>query len=718
MLDRVKQRFLQRLMTGSLGMYKEIPSDKGTDHPAGELKDSKKRAAYLLSQMSTDERIAYISGVDDLAIRAIDRLGIPKVYCSDATSGVRCFGPATSFPAAIAFAATFDVELIEQVGRAIADQALARGVSILLAPGVNLARTPVCGRNFEYMGEDPLLAGSIASAYIRGVQSKGVITTVKHFACNESEYDRHRSNSVIDERVLHELYLTPFRMAVREAGSGGVMSAYNQINGRYASEHDYLLEQVLREQWGFDGFVISDWNSLYSTEGPIRAGLDLEMPKARWLSEKRVRKALSSGSITMEMIDSMVFDLLHTLIRFGVFDRPAVAEEPAYSYISAAEIASRCAEEAIILLKNDEGLLPLEPRGIENIVILGPNGLKTATGGGGSSYMIPKEVVSIYDQARNAYPASNVTYIETRRGNIHPRDRAEVASADVVIVAAGFDHVSESEGYDRSWELPSGQSRLIRQAASLNGSVIVLLLGGGAMECAGWIGDVKAVLHGLYLGENTSSALLDVITGKVNPSGRLPFTMGCRLEDYPSMMGERRKREKMSLLRVYGPQGRRWPRKVQDELYHEGFDVGYRGFDHLGTKPLFPFGFGLSYTTFTVTEPRVMNHDQQLGCTVTCRVTNTGPVSGAYVLQLYVHALNSSVYRPEKELKGFSKVYLDPGESREVSIDLAEAAFAFYDPETSSWLTEPGEFELLLADDATSVVHRLSYHHLAQLLNE
>ena len=377
MLDELQKKRLANMMNGeskedndSVSMHKKAVED--TDFmgrkDSGQTVES--HVGTLISAMNLEEKVRMLGGYKALGIHGIPRLGLPSVWCSDATSGLRCFPDGTVFPAGVAMAATWNPALIEQVGAAIGEEFRAKGVSILLGPGVNIYRVPTCGRNFEYMGEDPHLAGKTAAAYIRGAQASGVITTIKHFACNNSDYDRHKTDSVVDERTLREIYLPAFKMAVQEGGSKGLMTSYNPVNGIYASENRHLITEILRDEWGFDGFVLSDWNSLYSTTGPIKNGLDLEMPNGKWLNMGTIQPLLESGEIEVSDLDNMLRRLLRTLFKFGVYDRPQVDTNAKFYCSEHLALAEQAALESIVLLKNEKNLLPLTPNKVKNIVIL------------------------------------------------------------------------------------------------------------------------------------------------------------------------------------------------------------------------------------------------------------------------------------------------------------------------------------------------------------
>ncbi len=701
MFDRLQQRFLQYMMRRFVGNYNHTIPPGSTTVQGGDPEDAERRARNLLNEMSLSEKIDYISGIDSFATKEIPRLNIPRIYAADATSGVRCFGDSTNFPAGVAMAATWNRELIERVGDVVGKECRAKGASILLGPGVNIARVPTCGRNFEYMGEDPYLAGEMAASYINGVQRNGVITTIKHFACNNSDYDRHKTDSVVDERTLHEIYLPAFKKAVREAKSIGVMSSYNPINGVYASENAYLLQEVLREEWGFDGFVMSDWNSLYSTEGPIRNGLDIEMPGAKWLNEKNIQEAIDKKSISMKQIDGMVFNLLKSFIQAGIFDRPTVDANAPLKSKEHRSIALQTSDEAVVLLKNKRALLPLDRQKVHRIAVVGNNGLVTATGGGGSSYLIPEEGMhSIYDALRLSNSHGEVQYITSSRGLVDERDINFIVKADAVVIATGFNYISESEAYDRSWELPDHQQRLIEQMTAVNRNCIVILHGGGAMGCTPWIDVSSAVIHAMYLGQEAGNTIARILYGETNPSGRLPFTMAEHFDDYESVKNYVKDPAKMEMKRVKGGQGNPDKRKITKIEYKEGLKVGYRD----TMKPLFPFGHGLSYTKFSLFKLQIQKDEEKLfPITVSSTVKNTGKVRGKEVIQLYIHDKEASVYRPEKELKNFFKIDLDPGRQKKISMVLHEEDFSFYDTQTHSWILEPGVFTILIGVSSSDI---------------
>lgn len=653
-------------------------------------------AKEIFSQMTDDEKILYIGGVDGFAIRGIDRLGVPKLFTSDATSGSRGWdAPVTIFPSNVAMTATFNKELMHDAAYQIGREARALGIQILLAPGINIARVPTNGRNFEYMGEDPYLAGQMAAAYIKGAQEGGVGTTVKHFACNNSDYDRHKSNSVVDERALHEIYLPAFKMAI-EAGSLGIMTSYNQLNGEYASQNQYLIDEVLRKQWGFDGFVISDWTSVYDTVAPLKCGVDLEMPKAKFMSLKKVKKALKSGKVTMADIDKKVLNLLNALEKLGAFSRPIVDTTATVPSQEAKNVSLKTAQEAIVLLKNEKALLPFDVDG-KKIVLLGCQSRTVPTGGGGSSFIIAKKTIENLSSALSQRGAT-VTSLESNKWQ---NLSAIVKDADLVIVQTGFNRILESENYDRSYAFSIEDQKAINEISKINDKLLVIVHSGGDYDTEGWIDSATSVLNAYYLGENSSEALCDVIDGTVNPSGRLVHTIAKGLNDYQSVRNYYEDYDKFSFTRMFIGQGHPKLRKVKDIKYAESIMVGYRDFQTNNKEVRYPFGYGLSYTSFEYSDLSITEKDRQL--LVTAKIKNNGKVAGAEVVQLYIHPLSSSVFRPYSELKGFEKVFLEPNEEKVVSFVLKDEDFSYYEVDNHSWCLDEGEHEIMLCSNSDDV---------------
>ncbi|MGL4370262.1 MAG: beta-glucosidase family protein, partial [Spirochaetota bacterium] len=626
------------------------------------------KAETILKKMTLDEKITMIGGYKNLAVHGNERLKLPVVWSTDASAGVRCYGRSTAFPVPIAMTATWNRALMRSTGTALGEECRAKGVSILLGPGVNICRVPTNGRNFEYMGEDPYLAAELVVPYIKGVQEQGVITTVKHFACNNSDYDRHRTNSQVDERTLNEIYFPAFKAAVQKAKSYSVMCAYNPVNGVFASENRYLLTEVLREQWGFKGFVISDWTCVYSSKGPLKAGLDLEMPFGKFLSAKKLKALIKKGTLSEADVDRAVRNLLRVFFEAGVYSRSS-RDMTLPEYCEAhGKTALDTAREAIVLLKNERSILPLKKTALKRIAVLGHLAEDTETCGGGSCCVKSYDKVNILDGIRKeCIGAVAVDFVQSKNGKISSPEK--IRQADAVIICAGYTKVEESEAFDRKWGLHNKQEKLIRSAARLNPNTVVVLTSGSALDTSAWIGDVPAVLHSFFLGQSAGTAVADILFGNVNPSGKLPFTMAKRFGDYAAVHSYVRKPHKMSILRVWGPQGISYIRRIRTMKYREKLMVGYRHFDTNRVEPQFPFGHGLSYTSFSIGNPVLSKRSFRAGDTVTVDlvVTNTGACAGAEVVQLYIRDEVSALPRPEKELKGFEKVFLNPGESAKVS---------------------------------------------------
>ncbi len=695
--------FVSRKMDGvedgdSVAMHREnvedmdfrgLPDD---GRPGEELCDS------LLSDMTLEEKIRFAGGYKKLGIHPLERLGLPSIWCSDASAGMRCFPGGTAFPAPVLMAATWNRSLIRKIGSHIGEEFRHKGISVLLGPGVNIYRVPTNGRNFEYMGEDPYLAGKMASSYIQGAQESGVITTVKHFACNNSEYDRHKLSSNVDERTLREIYLLPFEMAVKEGKTLAVMSSYNPVNGVWASENRRLLTEILREEWGFEGFVISDWNSLYSTAGALKSGLNLEMPSGKWLSEKKIKGLIRKGIVSEEELDLFIRPLLLTLLKKGVYHRPQIDSSARFSCPEHRETALQAAAEGMVLLKNRDALLPLDRERGGTILVTGRMASGTETGGGGSSYVHTQRGTDFLTGLRNFDSRWNVEHLPwSEERAFNESDRVRIRKADIVLYCAGFNHIEESECWDRSWELPGRQGEEIGNIGLLNENLIVTLTAGGGVESSSWLGAVKGLIHTFYLGESAGPALASLLFGETNPSGRLPFTMAKNWADFASTSFYVSDPEKTSPGQVFTGQGNPMVRRMRTMEYGEGLNVGYRHFTTSRTQPQFPFGYGLSYTTFGCRSLKVslpLKEDEYV--TAVCQVENTGGREGAAVLQLYVHDAESRLYRPEKELKGFEKVFLKPGKSEKVSFSLKKRDFMYYDPEASDWVLEPGEFTIIL----------------------
>jgi len=657
-------------------------------------------AKRLVNAMHEDEKLSLLSGIDEFCIPGVPRLGLKPVWTSDATMGIRGWkSSVTDFPASIAMAATFNTVLIEQVGSVIAKECRSLGIGMLLGPGVNLARVPVCGRNFEYFGEDPYLCGELAASYIQGVQKEGVIATVKHFACNNSEYDRHKTNSVVDERSLRELYLPSFKRAI-EAGALALMTSYNPVNGIYSSEHPYLLGSILRGEWGFEGLVVSDWNSLYSTGKALKDGVDLEMPEGKYFSKQRIKDAIAKGEASMADVDVKLLHLFHAYEEIGLFSRPLPDLSIACGGPAHRNVAKQVAQEAVVLLKNEGKLLPLQKKNKLVVCIGGKNAYQTAQGGGSSMIQHEEESVNFAQQMLSEEGVEAVLLPSGWFKKLFYRNK--VRSCDAVIIVSGFDHIEESEAYDRPWDVCKKERLEIENACNLNPHTILVLQSGGALNLSPWVEKVPAILQAFFLGSQTAEVLTDLLFGRSNPSGKLPYTQAIALSDYRSMKNYPKDFYKTTLSRIKGGQGNPKKRSVWDLEYREALMVGYRHFDTDHLEVLYPFGHGLSYTSFAYSHLELDTNEQR-DVFISCMVENTGDVDGSEVVQVYVHELMSEVFRPEQELKGFAKVFLRPGEKQRVQFVLSDDAFSHYDVNSWKFVRGKGQFEIRLSSSSRDI---------------
>mgnify|MGYP000840747652 FL=1 len=778
--------------------------------------EAEQRAKEIVAKMTLKEKLRYISGyTGGFSICPVPRLGLPEVFMADGPQGIRNNTKSTMYPSGILSAATWNRDLNYRLGRGLGQDAKARGVGILLGPGVNIYRSPLCGRNFEYFGEDPYLSGEVAKQYILGVQSEGVIATIKHFAANNQEWDRHHVSSEVDERTLQEVYFAPFRKAVKEAHVGAVMNSYNLLNGVHASENRWLNIDILRDTWGFKGILMSDWVSVYSTVGAANHGLDLEMPTGEYLNEELLMPAIEQGLITEATIDLKVQHILQTLIAFGFLDKEPKDTSIALDNPHSRQTALDIAREGIVLLKNEGNMLPLKGR----TVVMGSNAEVLVTGGG-SGFVSPFSTVSIaegleqlqkrntirlkddllFDDLKDAiyadegkrqkgfkaeyfknvelkgtpdatcmenqiahdwgtgvplegFPADGfsvrwtATYVPVTNGLVrmtmcgrggyrayindqlictdHLPEREQVieveagkkyrlrveyhnyggdariglkagilnesllkqtlAKAKNVVLCVGFNNGDEDggiegEGADRSFALPKPRLELIRKVTFLHDNVVVVVNAGGGIDFSDWGDKVKAIVMAWYSGQEGGRAVAEILTGVISPSGKLPISIEHRWEDNPVSKSYY---ENMKFAEYKRTQ------------YSEGIFMGYRGYDKSGIKPLYPFGYGLSYTTFAygnlMVEKNGVNRVK-----VTFDISNTGKMDAAEVAQVYVHDVKSSVPRPYKELKGYEKVFLKKGETKRVTIELEDDAFSYYDMDKQRFVVEKGDFEILV----------------------
>jgi beta-glucosidase len=705
-----------------------VPPYKNPDLPV------EQRVQDLLGRMTLQEKVAMLSGANWMQTVPNERLGIPSIKMADGPLGIRSWaGPSaetgaevakmqvntTAFPAGVAMAATWDTDLVQSEGQAIGQEVKALGRDMILGPTVNINRTPLWGRNFEGYGEDPYLTARLAVAYIKGVQSEGVIATVKHFAANNQEFERHRINAIVDERALHEIYFPAFKAAVEEGNVWSVMSAYNKLNGVYCAENPALLKDVLQKQWDFKGFVVSDWGSTYSTAATVKAGMDLEMPGGEpmkawlakpktqeagngggWLVPEKVLPEISSGKISVSTIDDNVGRMLRIMFVSGQFDKPHVATGDIDTPEQRA-LARKASTESIVLLKNAGDLLPLNPSKIHSVVVMGPSAATARTGGGGSSLVTPKYSVTplkgIQDRAGNRLQVSYVLGV-SMEGEDPSKDTPEAreqlrteavdaaSKADAAIIVLGRSAKLESEDFDiKSLDLPAGQDDLIEAVTKVNKNTIVVINAGGPVVMSKWIKQVSAILDLWYGGQEGGNAIADVLFGDANPSGKLPVSFVKEWKDSPA----------------YG----HYPGENLQVDYAEGIYVGYRYFDKHKIEPLFPFGYGLSYTKFDYSDlkisPSKASSDQSID--VSLQLRNIGSRPGAEVVELYVHDQHPSVDRPVRELKGFRRVELAPGETTVVHFPLDRSAMAFYSTAKKEWVAEPGKFDILVGSSSREI---------------
>lgn len=651
------------------------------------------RVRDLVSQLTLEEKASLLSGDSTWTTKPIARLGIPSIWLADGPHGLRkapgpnevgagTAVPATCFPTASALACAWDEDLTRRVGEAIGREARAHGVDVVLGPGVNLQRSPLGGRSFEYLGEDPLLSGTLAAAFVEGVQSQGVGACVKHFAANEQETGRMWCSSEVDERTLRELYLRPFEIAVTRACPLSVMSAYNRVNGSFASEHPWLLHDVLRGEWGFGGFVVSDWGAVDDRAEGVRAGLHLEMPSSGPLGPGEVVSAVEAGRLPQARLDEVVGELLTCVLRAA--EARDAAPPPALDADVHHALARDAAAACLVLLRHEGAVLPLDPATPRSVAIIGRFARKPRFQGGGSSQVVPTRTTSAWDALEElAQPGGLTLSYADGTSEEHESDEVALAeacrvaaAADVAIVFVGLPLSHEIEGRDRlHLRLPPANDALVEAVAAAQPNLVVVVTAGAPVAMP-WLARTRAVLLGGLLGQAGGGAVADVLTGRVAPSGKLASSWPVRLEDVPSYL--------------------HFPGEAGVVRYGEGVFMGYRGHDALGVPPLFPFGHGLSTTRFEysdlrVSAPSVRDAD---GVTLTCRVRNAGTRAGREIVQVYVGDLAARVRRPLRELAAFVKISLMPGEETELRFPLDRRAFAFWDPEIRAWAVESGEFEL------------------------
>ena len=665
------------------------------------------RVDDLLSRMTLEEKVSQVHADSSFTTAGVPRLGIPERHFSDGPLGVReNLGPqyeasksgtdfSTAMPAGICLAATWDTNIAWLEGETIGQEARARGKDIMLGPAVNIYRTPLCGRNFEYFGEDPFLAGQIAVGYIHGEQSQDVSSCVKHFALNNQEHERVTINVEADERTLREIYLPAFKAAVQQGGVWSLMGAYNQFRGQHCCENDYLLNQILKREWGFKGLVMSDWGGTHNTREAALNGLDTEMGASHDYSKNYLAQpyldGLKSGEFPMSGLDDKVRRNLRVMFATHVFDPGRT--NGSLNTVAHEQISRRVAEEGVVLLKNKGKILPLNTDAIKTIAVIGENAVLDQDHRGGSSQIKSfHEISPLQGIINRAGKNVNIIFSEgyDTNGSLDLADRAVAAAkaADVVVYVGGLAHDHyDAEGSDHpDYNLPYGQNELIQRIVAANPRTIVVLIGTPA-EMDNWIGNVPAVLQAWYMGMEGGNALAAILFGDVNPGGKLPCTIAKRLEDSPAhAVGD-------------------YPGENGKEVYKEGLLVGYRWYDTKKIEPQFPFGYGLSYTTFKYSNLKLIAADDSGPTLVTAQfdIENTGPVPGAEVAELYVHERKPDLFRPEKELKGFKRVYLQPGEKQTIAIPLNQTAFGYYDPGKKSWVAQKDRFTILVGGSSRNI---------------
>ena len=652
-----------------------------------------KNVNSIISQMTLEEKAALCSGKDFWHLKGIDRLKVPSIMVTDGPHGLRKQAgeadhvglnesvPATCFPTASALAATWNRDLIFEVGKALGEECRQEKVGVILGPGINIKRSPLCGRNFEYFSEDPYLTGEIAKSHINGVQSQGVGTSMKHYALNNQEHRRMTSDSVVDERAMREIYLAGFEIAVKEAQPWTVMCSYNRVNGTYACENKYLMTDILKEEWGHQGLVVTDWGAMNERVDALNAGVELEMPGTPNGNDERIIAAVKSGELDITVLDRAVERIL-TLIFKG---DETLSKDFTYDKQAHHKLARRAAAEGAVLLKNDGQLLPIPAN--TKIALVGRFAKTPRYQGAGSSLMNPTQLDNLHDELVKLIGAENILYAAgyTEKGDAADdtliQEAIETAGkADVAIVCAGLPDMYETEGIDRAhMHMPSGHNALIQRLAAAHKKVAVVLSNGAPIEMP-WVDDVPAILEGYLGGQAGAGALADILTGKVNPSGKLAETFPLKFADTPAQP---------------------YPGGPEVVEYRESIYVGYRYYDTVGQDVLFPFGHGLSYTAFEYRDLSVKAEKDS--AKITFKVKNTGNRSGKEAAQVYVRDVESTAFRPQKELNGFIKVELQPGEEKEVSIELNRRAFAFYDVTQRDWIVEAGDFEILVGASSRDI---------------
>ncbi len=674
--------------------------NKGTESfvPPVSYEKAGEKADSLMALMTLDEKLEMIGGFERFYIKGIKRFNLPDIYLSDATQGVHIrrtqdgsllggtIEKSTAFPCPISLAATWNPALANDYAKSIGEECRAGGVAVLLGPGMNNYRISQCGRNFEYFGEDPFLAARMVEKYVIGVESTGTISTLKHFIGNNTEFMRRRSNSIISERELHEINMPAFEAGVN-AGAMAVMTAYNLVDGEWCGQSTFVIDTLLRHYLGYKWLVMTDWNSVWDGEKVIKSGQDLEMPSGKAIAN--AKELLDSGKVSIDDINGMVKKILQTCFAMNVYNRPQSDPELLSKFPEHEQTALDVAREAIVLLKNSGNILPIDTTKDQHILVTGKFAELLARGRGSAS-VEGYDTVNMMDALKEVF-GQQVEYVE------HPDDAA-IKNADLVILSTGTD---DSESWDRPFALPASEEDNIMRIVNTNPNTIVIVNSGGGIKMTDWSDKAAAIVYAWYPGQNGNIALAEVLSGKTNPSGKLPISIEKKFEDSPGYpylpAGEK--------LFSGRPGDREFSYPVYDIHYNEGVFVGYRWYDSKNIAPLFPFGYGLSYTTFEYDNLDITpeNFNDGDNVTVSFEVKNTGNKAGAETAQIYVNDEESSVPRPEKELKGFKKIMLQPGETKTVEVVLNKRSFAFWDTKTHNWLEEPGAFKILVGSSSRDI---------------
>ena len=643
----------------------------------------------IIEQMTLEEKTAFLGGKGEWETWDFKKHNLPSIFCSDGPHGIRKQAgagdhlglneslKATCFPTAATIANSWDEELGEQLGDALGEEAMVQGVNVLLGPGLNIKRSPLCGRNFEYFSEDPYLAGKMAASYTRGIQGRGVYSCPKHFAVNSQEMRRMAMNAVLDERTLREIYLTGFEIAVKEANAKAIMTSYNEVNGVYANENEHLLKDILRDDWGFDGIVITDWGASNDHALGVKAGSDLEMPNPGLSSARELMDAVKEGKITEADIDARVDNLLDAVITLS---ENAKNKPNAFDVEKHHALAKKASSESAVLLKNENGILPLKQK--TKVAVIGDFAFEPRYQGAGSSLVNPTKVETITSLVRDyglQVVGTSKGYLRNGEEDANMRKEAVdlAKQADVVLYFFGLNEISESEGLDREhMRIPQNQITLLQELGAANPNLVGVISAGSAIEMP-WHHHFKALLHMYLCGQAGASATLDILTGSVNPSGKLNETIPRRLEDTPAY--------------------RYYPAPERNSEYRESIFVGYRYYDTAGVDVLYPFGFGLSYTSFEYSDVVVDENG------VTFTLKNTGVFDGAEVCQMYVALKDAKIFRPKKELKGFKKVFLKSGESKTVTIPFDDKTFRFWNVKSNQWEVEGGNYDILVGSSSADI---------------